>query len=539
MNFTSLKKTIRGSLPLLIVAVLTQACGERRGITSAPQQETTPTAPPTRFYTPTHVPRLKPNTTPMPTERPGQNQAEKQSLLPTPAHNPTQTAPTQNPTPTHNPTQRTPSQNPTQRTPSQYPTPTQIPKPNSSQTPSSSTNSLTVVDVLDGEWIKNSLAYSIDQPQIDWTNPQQLIRSIEAISNIDIVYNNFRSYVGKIPLAHLNSFLPATLNRYTEMLQNLLKLILSTPRGYMNRFGYQYFVISDSLTVMGSQYTAGEKNNYFLSGPFGNSHSELIPFLTRIIYPFGSSMAHTDFGDTAALLAKMRKDYNIEIKFRDYGFYFNSTYIEDINKNEVYYLRRAVYWFYQELNRYTPNFIINALKLRTVVFGKNLSEKNGVTAGLSDMNNSRIFIDIQNHQRDQIHSAHVAQHEIFHLIQFAALYSPGYQYPNLIGNWISLNPNRTIYGSPNMSADWKTYPALRRPGFISVYSLTNWEEDMSEIYANLMVDAPSEDDRIKSIIRLDYYLNNKVNFIYNLMNSNFPFAFKKWNGIPNPPKCPQ
>jgi len=495
-----------------------------------PVERPTPAPTPTPIERPTPIPVVDPAPTPTPTP------VEEPAPTPTPVERPT---PAPTPTPIEKPTPFpvvNPAPTPTP-TPVEEPAPTPTPEP----TPEPTSNSLLEADKT---WIGNFDAPSIDESNIQWDNPQNLIENIEAISNLDIVEKDFENekYKGKIVVD--NTFAPANLDNFKKGLQDLLKLFLTTPKGYLERFGYKYLILTENLRGWASSFALGSYTNYFYFGPDMKDSSNLVSYLTKMIYPHGKASAQPFFGNTAELLSEMRKNYDIKIYFRDYGNSFEGAYIEELTHKEIYYLKRSVYRFNKELNRYNPAFVKDALKLESVVFGKNLKEGNGIVAGMARgtisgtgrFKKSIVFIDVQVHYSENTTFAHTIQHETFHLIQYAALHSSRYKYSNLKENWISMNPTGFTYHpvtKEELKEDWIEKPELRKEGFLSAYSFETPIEDMAEMFGFIMVDSPEHDDQAGILMKTDSFLKNKVNFIYDLMESNFPGAFKPGKGFIN------
>ena len=213
-------------------------------------------------------------------------------------------------------------------------------------------------------------------------------------------------------------------------------------------------------------------------------------------------------------LAKIAKDYQIEIVTANVGFPVKTTYgpIDGKDAGEKD-LREYTRLFTPEFSAYPPS-LIRKSRLQRVILCRDLSYMGQRRNAIPDFEHNSLYLDVSRGAGNKVYLRQVIHHEFFHVIDYRD-----------DGN---LQPARQgLGGAPARPSSEGTAPAAKSaqgfpetslltskyPGFLNHYSTTGVEEDKAEMFANMIVNRAYVDDRAKD----DRVLKTKVERMKDLM----------------------
>lgn len=209
-------------------------------------------------------------------------------------------------------------------------------------------------------------------------------------------------------------------------------------------------------------------------------------------------------------ISEIEHKYNINIEYKNppRSSYPGSNFTV-LSPGDMTELAKYVTIFYEEFNKYPPDFIKN-VGLREVYFVKNLSDEGLYIAAEPDYINEALFYDIYHLNEYEVYQRVVVHHEFYHMIEEEINGDPYYKDPV----WASFNDPNFKYGSGWAEAYGSEQEERVIPesgGFISSYSTYGLEEDKAEIYAYLFI--PELANIMYSLALDDLILDKKVRYM--------------------------
>jgi hypothetical protein len=186
--------------------------------------------------------------------------------------------------------------------------------------------------------------------------------------------------------------------------------------------------------------------------------------------------------DAPAGLSALANKYNIQIVTRDVQPTGGGIRATACTPEE---LDRYIRLFAQEFAIYPPN-VIRRAQLERVVLCKDLSYGGQLRGAIPDFESNTLYLDAVRGIWNPTYVRKVIHHDFFHMIDYR---DDGSLYADK--EWERLNPAGFHYGTGGANAQDDPMSSVltdRTPGFLNSYSKTGVEEDMAEMFANLVVE---------------------------------------------------
>ncbi len=231
-------------------------------------------------------------------------------------------------------------------------------------------------------------------------------------------------------------------------------------------------------------------------------------FFISILLP--SIILANDSQQIETVLQQLHKKYNIEFSYTTGPKKsWNALHYQFASKKDYPSLLKYLKLFQKEFNKYPVKFIHN-IKLKGVIFVKDLSISGQRRAAVPDYYVEYLYYDFERGAHNAIYQQHVIHHELYHMVEQEKNGSGYYKDPN----WAKLNSPDFQYGKGGRfmrggNAYTYNHP---QPGFVNLYSTSGLEEDKAEIFATLFI--PSEYKMAeKWIAEGDNRLATKINYM--------------------------